>query len=585
MHIRGKKMERIIANEGKSGYHIVTSQFAHEAELYAASQLKIYLEKASFAVIPYFSDRCEKRTPEIRVGRNVRGNTDKLYGIGDEGFKIYTDGEDIVICGRTPRGTVYGVYRFLEEIIGFRCFTKDIEAFDKRGKIAVSDIDITENPSFEYRDTYFRGAFDCDYAVKNRLNSSLALIPNEKGGRTKFYNFHHSFYDILPPDIYFDEHPEYYSLVDGVRLKQNGQLCLTNEDAVNEAIKRVKEWIRSRPDCKVFSVAQNDWSNNCTCPKCRETDEKEGRPSGSIIYFVNRIAEEIEKEYPDVLIHTFAYQYSRKAPKFIRPRDNVIVRLCNIECSWDENLREKKANSPESYTAEFVGNITDWGKISKHLYIWDYACNFSYYILPFPNYYILADNLRYYKECGVSGILEQGNFSYGAATGLAELEAYLCARLMWNTDLDVKKLIMEFTDGVYGRSADYIRQYIELLCSEVKGKGLSLYYKPDTDFISEALINKADELFKKASNAAETAEIKERIEREYLSVRFLKICWMPLGTEGRNDLIDELYRDVKKHGISEIQERVNLEISFERLRKYPFCREKGENYRLYYIMK
>ena len=114
---------------------------------------------------------------------------------------------------------------------------------------------------------------------------------------------------------------------------------------------------------------------------------------------------------------------------------------------------------------------------------------------------------------------------------------------------------------------------------------MSLYYKPDTDFISEALINKADELFKKASNAAETAEIKERIEREYLSVRFLKICWMPLGTEGRNDLIDELYRDVKKHGISEIQERVNLEISFERLRKYPFCREKGENYRLYYIMK
>lgn len=446
-------------------------------------------------------------------------------------------------------------------------------------------IDITENPSFEYRDTYFRGAFDCDYAVKNRLNSSLALIPDEKGGRTKFYNFHHSFYDILPPDIYFDEHPEYYSLVDGVRLKQNGQLCLTNEDAVNEAIKRVKEWIRSRPDCKVFSVAQNDWSNNCTCPKCRETDEKEGSPSGSIIYFVNRIAEEIEKEYPDVLIHTFAYQYSRKAPKFIRPRDNVIVRLCNIECSWDENLREKKANSPESYTAEFVGNITDWGKISKHLYIWDYACNFSYYILPFPNYYILADNLRYYKECGVSGILEQGNFSYGAATGLAELEAYLCARLMWNTDLDVKELIMEFTDGVYGRSADYIRQYIELLCSEVKGKGLSLYYKPDTDFISEALINKADELFKKASNAAETAEIKERIEREYLSVRFLKTCWMPLGTEGRNDLIDELYRDVKKHGISEIQERVNLEISFERLRKYPFCREKGENYRLYYIMK
>lgn len=47
---------------------------------------KFNLEKASFAVIPYFSDRCEKRTPEIRVGRNVRGNTDRSDGIGDEGI-------------------------------------------------------------------------------------------------------------------------------------------------------------------------------------------------------------------------------------------------------------------------------------------------------------------------------------------------------------------------------------------------------------------------------------------------------------------------------------------------------------------
>lgn len=276
-----------------------------------------------------------------------------------------------------------------------------------------------------------------------------------------------------------------------MRLKQGGQLCLTNEGAVKEAVKRVKEWIKSRPDCKVFSVAQNDWANNCTCKKCREIDEKEGSPSGSIIYFVNRIAEEIEKEYPDVLIHTFAYQYSRRAPKFIRPRDNVIVRLCNIECSWDEPMREKFENDKNSYSAEFVQNITDWGKIAKHLYIWDYACNFSYYILPFPNYHVLADNLKYYRECKVDGMLQQGNFAYGEATGLTELEAYLCAKLMWNVNADVKALIKEFTDALYGSSAKYIREYAELLCGAVKGKGLSLYYKPDAEFITAELVNKS----------------------------------------------------------------------------------------------
>lgn len=139
-------MERIISLNGKSYYHIVTSQFAHEGELYAASQLKYYLEKSSFSVIPYFSDRCEKRTPEIRVGRNVRNHRDELCDVGDEGFKIGTDGEDIVIAGKTPRGTIYGVYRFLEEVIGFRCFTKDVETYKKSERLTVGDINICENP-------------------------------------------------------------------------------------------------------------------------------------------------------------------------------------------------------------------------------------------------------------------------------------------------------------------------------------------------------------------------------------------------------------------------------------------------------
>ena len=182
-------------------------------------------------------------------------------------------------------------------------------------------------------------------------------------------------------------------------------------------------------------------------------------------------------------------------------------------------------------------------------------------------------------------MLQQGNFAYGAATGLAEIEAYLCAKLMWNVNADVKMLIKEFTDALYGSSAKYIREYIELLCNSVKGKGLSLYYKPDADFITKELINKATELFEKAIAEADNKEILDRIEREYLSVRFLKIAWMPLEEEGREDLINTLYEDVKKHGITEIQERVNLEISFKRLREYPYCRELGETYRLYYIMK
>ena len=578
-------MKRIIAENGKSCYHIVTSQFADEGELFAASQLKEYIYKSANAVIPYFSDRCEKRGAEIRIGRNVREHIENVSMLCDEGFRVFTDGEDIVITGKTPRGVIYGVFRFLELTINYRCFTKNLENYSCSDVIAVDEIDLYENPSFEYRDVYFRGAFDCDFAVKNRLNSSLALIPQEKGGKLKFYNFHHSFYDILPPDIYFDEHPEYFSEVDGVRLRNRGQLCLTNENAISEAVRRVKEWIKARPDCKVFSVAQNDWQNYCTCSKCREMDDREGSHSGTVIYFVNRIAQEIEKEYPDVLIHTFAYQYSKRAPKYIKPRNNVIVRLCNIECTWDESIYSQFVHKPDSASAEFVRNIADWSHICKHLYIWDYACNFSFYILPFPNYYVLSENMKYYKKSKVAGVLQQGNFSYGDASGLADLETYIAAKLLWNADADVKILIDEFTNGCYGSAAKYMREYIDLLCNTVKGHHLRLYYSPDAEFITDNLVEQAEVLFGKALRAVDSEEIRNRIKKEYLSVRFMRISRLPLDFVGRQVLIDTLYDDIKKNRITEIQERRNIEISFKNLSNSRYCTEKDGNYSLYYIMK
>ncbi len=576
-------MNRVITEKGVAKYRLVTSQFADEAYFYAASVIKDYLYRATGAVVPYFSDRCEKRENEIRIG-DARGHSEDTSMLHGDGFRIYTDGDDIVICAKTHCGAVYGAYKFLELTIGLRTFTRDVETYDKKEVLSIEDMDLYENPDFEYRDSYFRLGFDCDYAVKNRLNSSLALIPREKGGRLKFYNFHHSFYDILPPALYYDEHPEYFSEVEGVRLREGGQLCLTNEGAIAESIKRVKEWIKARPDCKVFSVAQNDWYNYCTCPKCREMDEREGSPAGSNIYFVNRIAEEIEKEYPDVLIHTFAYQYTRRAPKYIKPRDNVIVRLCNIECTWDEPLELQAKLHPESANADFLQNIISWGKICRHLYLWDYCCNFHFYLMPFPNYHVLGENMRLYKRSNIAGMLQEGNFSYGNAAGLADMQTYLTAKLMWKADTDVDTVIREFTDAVYGNAAPLMREYIEVMENAVKGHGMTLFYPLNSDFITDELITRVDDILNRAM-IAETGEVRRRIEREYLGIRFLKIARMPLGTQDRDALADELYEDVKAHGISEVQERIKLENSFYNLKISQYCTSREDSDRMYYIMR
>ena len=52
----------------------------------------------------------------------------------------------------------------------------------------------------------------------------------------------------------------------------------------------------------------------------------------------------------------------------------------------------------------FRKDIEDWGRISHQLYIWDYVTNFHGYLLPHPNYHVLAPNIRYFVDRGAVGI-------------------------------------------------------------------------------------------------------------------------------------------------------------------------------------
>ena len=581
-------MRRIIAENGKGFYHIVTNRIPHGAEMYASAVLYQYLYKATGAIVPCYSDveRCPRRSPEIHIGPKVRGLETDVSALSDDGFIIRTRGEDIVIAGKTPRGTVYGVYHFLEKFINFKCFTKDVETFDHVDVLAVEDLDICENPAFEYREMYFRSAFDTDFCVKNRLNSNMAHIPNEKGGKLKFFNFHHSFNELVPPEVHYDEHPEYFALVDGKRLRERTQPCLTNEGVFLEARKTLRKWIKENPDCKVFSVAQNDWHNYCRCPECKKLDEAYGTPAATVISFVNRLADDIREDYPDVLLHTFAYQYTKKAPLGLRAADNVIVRLCNIECSWGSPMEMQAQANPKSEAAGFIENLNQWGKLCKHLYIWDYACNFKNYLLPFPNYKTMPENMRTYHKNGVVGVMQQGNFAYGETPALADLECYLGAKLLWNPYQNEDEIIDEFIRGVYGEECyPYIREYVDLLLKAADGRKMTLYDDPCAPYYSDALTERAEALFRSAFSVVKTDLSRRHLEKEYLSVLFLKASRMALDEPERSTLIDKLYEEVKRIGITEIRERAHLEICFENLRKSRYARDKTGEYNLYYIMK
>ena len=287
-----------IAEQGESVFHIVAHQYASETVRFAASEMQKYLLQATGAAIPYFSDRCPQRGPEIRIGAGVRGET-KQEETDPEGFVIRGAGAHVTITGGSDRGVLYGVYRFLEIFCGFRAFTGEVEKIDRTDLLQIELEEIREKPAFEFRDSYFRNAFQGDFAAKSRFNSSLCDLSFAHGGRMKWFNFHHSFVDLVPEALYFDSHPEYFSEIGGERVR-NSQLCLTNPEVKKIALATLRRWIRENPECSVFSVAQNDNRRRCTCPNCKKLEEEEGSPAGPILHFVNELADAIRDA---LLIH------------------------------------------------------------------------------------------------------------------------------------------------------------------------------------------------------------------------------------------------------------------------------------------
>jgi hypothetical protein len=582
-----------IIKNNQTTYHIVHSVNSHEAERYAGMELQKYIYLAANTLIPVFSDKCMQRSKEIILG-DARANSYKniLKDKSTEAYLIKEDSENIYITGNSPRAILYGVYKFLELFIGFRCYAKDCEKYDTLNDLAIEEgFSYIGDFSFEYREAYFTDAFNGDFAAKNMLNSNLADLSNKHGNKVKWFNFHHSFSDLINPLEYFDTHPEYFSLIDGKRVKIHTELCLSNKDVFNLCLDKLRTWIINNPECDIFSVAQDEWMGHftkmaCECENCKKIDEENNSQSGSIITFVNKLATALQEEFPNKLIHTFAYQYSRKTPTKVIPHKNIIVRLCNIECSWSKSIEESAANNPEGRDGLFLNDLKNWSKISNHLYIWDYAVNFRNYLLPFPNLRTMAKNIELYRKMNVKGILMQGNFSYGGKGYLDELKSYLTARLLRDDTEPLNDLIKDFCDHYYGvSSSNYIIDYINMWEDEIYDKTLWLYDDADSELFTDELIEKGTKLLQLAYVNATNDIYKERIEKLMLGMEYAYIVRLPLEAQNRNELINKFYEKLKQHHITEIMERTSLEFSINVMKNSRYAKERPNWYSLYYIMK
>lgn len=567
-----------LVQDGKPTAVIVISHEASPSEIHGAKELQMFLQMISGAFLPMYQDNESFQGTMVFVGNSTKlqevAKDIKFADLGDEGFIIKTVGSNLILAGGRLRGSMYAVYTFLEEKLGCRWYTSMVSKIPRMSTIAVEEINAIQKPDFEYREPYWKDAFDGDWAARNKCNSSSAALDVQRGGKINWPGVH-TFYPMMPPAVWFDSHPEYFSFREGKRRWEYAQFCLTNPEVMKVMTQKVLNKMTAQPDDILFEVSQNDWEGWCECKDCKVIDAREEAHSGTMIPFVNAIAERTGKVYPKKFVTTLAYAYTEKAPKYAKPRYNVIIRLCNIVGCGSHPLETCEQNE------RFRQSMAGWAPKTPKMHVWDYVTDFSHYLLPYPNLIGVQADIPWMLKNGVDGLFEQGCYTTKCGA-FAELQAYIQAKMLWNTKRDMYELVDDFLGGYFGRAAVPIRAYIDMLHKKVKDENIHFYLgaQPYEPFLSRDILEKADFYFDEAERLADNPDIAHRIAQWRLSLRYAKLArsithgiegdlYKPIPAEQKYADLDELEKfiqDCMNHGVQELSERGGYENRYNFLR-------------------
>jgi hypothetical protein len=485
------------------------------------------------------------------------GITIASNGLGDEGYVLKTVNNNLFIVGGR-RGALYGVYSLLEDYYGCRWFTADCTVIPSTNDLVLPQVNKKFVPTFKFRDNHYsEDIYNNNLALANKVNGMKQNLSGRYGGNTKYAGtpswlaLGHTFRELVPDQQYWAKD------ANGNTITTNGQLDLTNEGTYTMALASVRAWLAVTPDADVISVSQEDAIGYCECDNCKaRVAYYGGKQSGLILEFVNRIANAIKADYPNVLVETFAYTYSENPPANIVAADNVQIRLCSFyQCTlhpYDETGCQ--------FSKIFGRQVVAWSTKTQNLAIWDYNVNFSHYLKPQPNFQVLQKNMQFFAKNNVKGVLMQGHFTLEDRNGeFAQLRSYVLAKLMWDPYCDYQKAINEFTDAYYGAAGVKIREYMGTVYTNY-GSGLTepvlnmMDNPPEPSYFSDAMLTICENVLEDAYLlTGDDIVLKKRVEIARMPVKYVRL-WQARTTQNYNTLKTQFQADCIRLGIGTLKE-------------------------------
>ncbi len=517
-----------LASNGRSEYRIVVRQNPTKVDTLAAQELVSFFEQSTGVKLPVVTDDVAAMPEEIVLGETNRLKLNaipaNLQPQTKDGFVIYLQNKKLFILGKVRRGTLYGVYDFLEQELGVRFLSPDLTHVPKHSTLQVGVKSRKYDPDFEHRNLHLA---DPQWSLRQRLNGSDGVkgIDVHLGG-TAFIRpkFVHTFGMLVPPEKYFAEHPEYYALHEGKRVAADysgvgGQLCLANPAVQDIMVQTAKEWLKNYTSDNRFydadeqalvSISVNDNGIICECELCANVNREEGSTQGTLIRAVNKVAQAIEGDYPNARIETLGgYSLGSGLPK-TKPHRNVLIRFATDD--WDM-LQPSTADTNRAATAR----IKAWAQFSPVIYTWNYNTVIANHYKPYPNLTNLGDQVRFQRDHNVKGYFSESTRSRRAA--FQDLRNYVLARTLWRPDLDSRKLVEEYCNLSYGPAAKHILQYVDTIDRHARAQNKTLLWtdgtRVDNIVYEYPFVLEMNALLQAAEDAAPDAATKERIVREH----------------------------------------------------------------------
>jgi hypothetical protein len=547
-----------LVDNRKADGEVILAANSDLRERLGARELVYWIKQITKVKLPLLALPSKNGNTKIFIGKKWAQELfpdDLEFLKGTDGYAVRKRGDNIYIFGVKPAGTMFGVWKFIEkntDLIWARPNAKCGTVFSYKSSLILTSTDFREKPTFWYRSWAAPGGIPDfnDSLWKARNGCATALIVNlpMRGWHYRYKELGGVLcvgggfmYGFLGK--YQKTRPDFFPVVNGKRtIKNHAQPCLSNPYVLKTLIYEAKKLLQNAPEeTKILVCSNEDTWTSCECKNClkpillkdgSKLSPKSVTAEGDQLFrstqtymFLNKVAENLTEDYPDLLIQTLAYIYAAEPPA-VKLNPAIMALFCPYP-TCNMRFPVKDAVSKNHY-ANWSERFEKWKK---------QPCVLAFYMYYGLRYFnavaeTSAIDLQDLAQCGGVGItscetlqdVETSHFGFGKFSYFWDttgMEIWIISRLLWNPYLNVAQLRNYYLRRTFRKAYPEMKKFFAIINKnwhDKKRKGFETIHSGPSGVFTRYIVDPGDEkkaqkILTKALGNAKDPRSKELVSR------------------------------------------------------------------------